>query len=155
MKKVLIKTNNLELESEALKKLLEEKFEGRILVLNLSRENRHLEIALGIESMIIYNSYDYIKGICDLDKATFEINDEVSILPSTIKDDKVSLLLDKFEEDLEELEDPYDYIVFICDEPSSVIYPENGAEIELYDINNKEELTLIQRILAFFGKKYD
>lgn len=152
MEKLLFKSQNLENESDIIKNLLDERKDQKVLLINLTKENRHLEIALGIENMIIYNSYDYIKGLCNLDKARFELDDNISVLPSTIKDEKISLLFDKLEEDIAEAEESYDLILIVCQDEADLVSEDT---IELFKLDKKEDLSFIQKILAFFGKKYD
>lgn len=162
-----IKSNNLTENANKIKDFIEANYKDKTLILNLTQENRYFEIQMGIEDLIIYNSYDYIKGLCKLDKSILYTDTMIDIIPSTIKKEKISLVIETFEDDLlklvsEEDEDDYQNIIIIYSDPLQVEKMLHDIDYLNFDTNEdgledrkKVKLSFFGKVLNFFKVKKD
>ncbi len=156
----LVQTNDLEKDKEKIKDLIDKQGQNKILILNLSQKNRILEISLGQQDLIIYNSYDYIKGLCDLDTSILYTDERFDLIPSTIKEENISLVFPIFIKDLEgllkeeELEEAYDKVLVISQDKIENFQLSNQEDIELINLeaSDKKE-SLIDKIKSFIKGK--
>lgn len=167
MRYIFIKSNNIMENADDIMSYINNIESTKSILLNLTQENRFLEIAMGIEDLIIYNSYDYIKGTCDLEKALLYTEDKIDVVPSTIKKENISLLFDQFINDLrnlietEEVEEEYENAFVIFSDPLRLIDNLSPEESEFIDFENPstgEEANktgLFDKILKFLGMKKD
>lgn len=167
MRYIFIKSNNLMENADDIMSYINNIESTKSILLNLTQENRFLEIALGLEDLIIYNSYDYIKGTCDLEKALLYTEDKIDLVPSTIKKENISLLFDQFINDLntlietEEVEEEYENAFVIFSDPLRLSYNLSPEESEFIDFENPSTVEeakktgLFDKILKFLGMKKD
>ena len=160
MKKLIYKSQDIEKDCRKLFDYIKNYEDKKLLIVNLTQENRELEKQLEIESLIIYNSYDYFLGTCDLEKAIFEFDDDIHILPSTVKTEDEVIDLSILDRDLESMEveqvedesfdsevdfsAAYKQILVIYDQKSNLI---NDTE---YDLLSFTKPGLFNRILGIF-----
>lgn len=176
--KLIYKSNNIESDSQMIFEHIKQFQNHNLLLVNLTQENRELEKLFEIESFIIYNSYDYFLDTCDLEKAIYEIDDTIHILPSTVKSEDTTIDLSILDKDLDSNrvgfdhtleEDDLNYNESISDEEDDlyqildydytlVIYDDfcNLINIEGYEELNLKKPGFLQKLLSIFkGKKND
>lgn len=157
MQYIFIKSNNLMENADELINFIKDKYPGKILILNLTRENRHLETSMGIQDLIIYNSYDYIKGICNLDRAIQYSDNTIDIAPSTIKNEKISLVFQIFIDDLkdlilyEDLDEEYEAVIVIDSEINNNIVS-SLKDVEILDFESLSKANDRDKQTGFIGK---
>lgn len=127
MESLIYITDNIEKDASQLVSFLNNNKEKKILLVNLAQENRSVEMQLGIESLIIYNSYDYFKEVCTLEKATYELDDNIHILPSSVKNESIDINLGKLLKDVIDSEEEYETI-FIVNEKAHLTNKEGFEE---------------------------
>ncbi|MDO5027309.1 MAG: hypothetical protein Q4E50_05725 [Tissierellia bacterium] len=149
------KIEDIKKDAYSLKNFISDNFKKKSLVVNLSKENRIFEIAMGLEDLIIYNSYDYIKGLCDLDKSILYRDETIDLIPSTIKKEPVSLLLSSLLDDLkylmkEEEEDlGYENLLLIYEEDFDKSLDSQEDSICFIDLRDQEKNDGSKRKMIF------
>lgn len=119
MTKLTFKLINTDRDVSHIKCILDQLGHKKVYLFNLIQKNRALEIAYQIENEIIYNAKDYLDGTCSFNKASFDINDNLTLMPSSVKKIEEKIDLDRIYEDMLAYDD-FDYFIIVLDETTSL-----------------------------------
>lgn len=87
--------------------------DGKILIIN-SEQSRDIEYALGVEDYCVYDTLDVLSKIVDYKKSMVKIKEDRYVIPSTIKPDKYSAIIDDYQNLLDKLNE-FDIVIFTED----------------------------------------
>ncbi|MBE7014969.1 MAG: septum site-determining protein MinD [Ruminococcaceae bacterium] len=88
----------------------------RVLMADIDIGLRNLDLAMGLNDIIVYDIIDVIEGKCSFDKAIFKLEKygHLHLLPAAQSTDKDFLNPENFSKLFSEVEDNYDYILLDC-----------------------------------------
>lgn len=82
----------------------------KVLIIDLYHEERFYPNRFGVEDQVIYDVYDVLNGINDIENSVVEVNDHLDLLSSSIRKDKACFQKGDIEK-LQEQAAPYDVVL--------------------------------------------